>query len=154
MSNDSTSASPRASDGVNFEGLYGRESVNSLLRQKEGELRRLQASLTAAEATNAALADELAQLTTVEEQSGTRAAQIESLQEQIGTSYISVFSLFVDRAYSPPPFVLQENWRHDKLLALRCWGRKRRNCREHTRISPTCANGCGTTLSNIQRMLR
>ena len=118
------------------------------------ELRRLQASLTAAEATNAALADELAQLTTVEEQSGSRAAQIESLQEQIGTSYISVFSLFVDRAYSPSSFVLQENWRHDKLLALRCWVRKRRNCREHTRISPTCANGCGTTLSNIQRMLR
>jgi hypothetical protein len=44
------------------DGMYGRESVSSLLRQKEGEVRRLRSNLTTSEATNAVLAEEVAKL--------------------------------------------------------------------------------------------
>lgn len=44
-------------------GLLGHESVHASMRQRERELRALQASLTQAEATNAALAEELVSLT-------------------------------------------------------------------------------------------
>jgi len=44
-------------------GLHGHESVQAQLRQREGVVRALQTSLTQAEATNAALAEELVNLT-------------------------------------------------------------------------------------------
>lgn len=44
-------------------GMFGRESIHALLRQKDGEVKGLQSSLVAAEASNAALAEEVAEVT-------------------------------------------------------------------------------------------
>jgi chromosome segregation ATPase len=43
--------------------MFGRESIHALLRQKDGEVKGLQSSLVAAEASNAALAEEVAEVT-------------------------------------------------------------------------------------------
>ena len=49
--------------GSSTGGLHGHESVQAQLRQREGVVRSLQTGLTQAEATNAALAEELVNLT-------------------------------------------------------------------------------------------
>ena len=64
-------------------GLFGHENAQAQMRQREGELRGLQASLTQAEATNTALAEELVGLTKQNEALSAGSKDVDSVAQQL-----------------------------------------------------------------------
>ena len=64
-------------------GLYGHESVHARMRQRERELRALQASLTQAEATNAALAEELVSLTRKNDEAMVNSRSSKAIEQEL-----------------------------------------------------------------------
>jgi hypothetical protein len=64
-------------------GLYGHESLQAQMRQRERELRALQTSLTQAEATNAALAEELVCLTRKNEEVTVNSKSSEAIGQEL-----------------------------------------------------------------------
>eukprot|EP01044_Picomonas_judraskeda_P008576 COSAG03_NODE_988_length_5095_cov_415.510608_3_plen_641_part_00 len=64
-------------------GLYDHESVHAKMRQRERELRALQASLTQAEATNAALAEELVSLTRKNDEAMVNSRSSKAIEQEL-----------------------------------------------------------------------